>query len=250
MKNIKRGWMLFGALACSIIGCGPPPAVSIPQAQKLEKKNIGRHKLSVDLPDVGKVLYTIEIPETYDGKKPVPLVLFLHYGYEGAKPAPHTGAGMIDLFASGVNNHGAIALAPDVQNGDWRSANNEKAAIWLVKSALETYNIDKDQIVVSGYSMGGEGALFVGSRHQDLFAGALPMAAPVAGSKEWKIPVYFVHSDADQVVSYAAAKSHAERIKSAGGEVHFESLKGLKHFDTHRYIGGFNNGLKWLAEKW
>jgi predicted esterase len=138
----------------------------------------------------------------------------------------------------------------DVVGGDWTDARNEQAAVWLVQSAMKTYAIDPKRIIITGYSMGGEGTWYIGSRHQDVFTGAIPVAAPVAGSTEWKVPIYVIHSQDDEIVSHASAKRHAEAIKSNGGKLEFKSISGLTHYDTPSYANHVGEGVKWLEEQW
>ncbi|MGL4422458.1 MAG: hypothetical protein ACRCZF_17455, partial [Gemmataceae bacterium] len=165
--------------------------VSIPEAAALSKLSTGTHQETAAIPGLGTINYTILIPSDYDGKTKVPLVLALHYGYSGVKPKPYTGRGMIEAFRPGLVGLNAIIVAPDVMSGDWTDIQNEQAAVWLTKSVIKTYTIDEKKVVITGFSLGGEGTWFIGSRHQDLFTGAIPVAAPVAGAKtSWKIPVY------------------------------------------------------------
>ena len=249
--RIAAGFVAVAAVSFSLFaGCGPPPAVSIPPAGRLQSRGIGMHRETVDVPEVGSVKYAVDIPESYDGETGVPLVLMLHYGYEGAAPEPYTGADMIEIFHPGSIELEAVTVAPDVVGGDWTSPKNEKAAVWLVQSAMQTWNIDPSRVVVMGYSMGGEGAWFLGSRHQDVFTAAVPIAAPVAGGAEWKIPVCVVHSDADDIVSYQAARQHAESVKAAGAKVEFITANGLSHYDTPRYFPHFLEAARWLKTQW
>src|SRR5262249_7901749 len=144
--------------------------------------------------------------------------------------SPYTGKDMIDAFRSGLSGLGAIIVAPDALGGDWTSSQNEKAAVWLTRSALKSYAIDEKKGVITGFSLGGEGTWFIGSRHQDVFTGAIPVAAPVAGGDvAWKIPVYVIHSDKDEVVSYNSASSHAEKVRQKGAKLEFKTVNGLDH---------------------
>jgi predicted peptidase len=232
------------------LGCQPAGPVIIPPAGTLAKLTPGVHKQAVDVPGVGQVKYTIEIPSSYDGSTPVPLVLALHYGYNGSVPEAYTGAGMIDDFRPGLADLQAIVIAPDVLGGDWTDAENEKAAVWLTQSAIQTYAIDPKRVVVTGYSMGGAGTWFIGSRHQDVFTAALPVAAPVTGSTDWKIPVYAIHSQQDEIVPHGAAKRHADAIRGKGAKVEFNSASGLTHYDSPAYASHVGEGVKWLKEQW
>jgi predicted peptidase len=241
----------FLFLLALLAGCASRGPVTIPEPAELKKLPPGSHQQTADIPGVGGVKYTIEIPSGYDGKTPVPLVLALHYGYDGAKPEPYTGKGMIEAFRSGLSGLNAIILAPDALGGSWTDPSNEKAAVWLTKSAQKTYAIDGKKVVITGFSLGGEGTLFIGSRHQDLFTGAIPVAAPLPGGEEkWTIPVYVIHSDKDEIVPYSAAKRHAEDLKGKGTKVEFKTVNGLSHYKTSAYGPVVGDAVKWLQAEW
>eukprot|EP00919_Chromeraceae_sp_WS-2016_P040738 GHVR01097227.1.p1 GENE.GHVR01097227.1~~GHVR01097227.1.p1 ORF type:complete len:232 (-),score=16.84 GHVR01097227.1:495-1190(-) len=221
-------------------------AVSNQATGKLPLLGVGLHRESISVPDVGTVKYAIRVDDSYRSSTPAPLVLVLHHGYDGAKPVAYTGAAMIEKFMGGVREIGGIAIAPDALGGDWRSANNENSAVWLVKRAMNTYNIDVNQIYVIGYSMGGAGTLHIAGRHQDLFTGAIPVAAPITGTTKWTIPVYLIHSKKDELIPYFAAENHAASIEAAGGTIQFKTVYDLTHFEVSSYDSYVVEGVKWL----
>jgi predicted peptidase len=232
-------------------GCGGGATVSIPEPAVLQKLPPGTHQREVTVPGVGAVKYSVEVPANYDGQTPVPLVVVLHYGYDGAKPDPYTGKEMIEAFRPGLAGLNAIVIAPDALGGDWTSAQNEQAVVWLTRSAMKTYAIDPKRVVLTGFSMGGAGTWFIGSRHQDLFTGAIPVAAPVAdGDAGWRIPVYVIHSDKDQIVSYSAARQHADAVKAKGAKVEFKTVSGLSHYQTGAYGRYVGDAVQWLQTEW
>jgi predicted peptidase len=246
-----RHLLLLGTVVVvAAVGCEPPGPVTIPAAGTLSKLGPGTHQETAEVPGVGNVKYTIEIPANYDGSTPAPLVLALHYGYDGAVPEAYTGEGMIESFRPGLAEFNAIVIAPDVLGGDWTDAKNEQAAVWLVQSAMKTYSVDSQRVIVTGYSLGGEGTWFIGSRHQDVFTGAIPVAAPVAGSTDWKVPVFVIHSQQDEIVAPSAAQRHADAIKAKGGKIELKSVTGLTHYDTPSYASYVGEGVKWLEGKW
>jgi predicted peptidase len=246
---MHRLWFVF--LLVLPIGCGSRGPVVIPEAGKLKELPPGIHQETATVPTVGTLPYTIDIPRNYDGKTPVPLVLLLHYGYEGSKPEPYTGRGMLEAFRPAFSELDAILVAPDALGGDWTDANNEKAAIWLTKSVMKAYAVDSNKVVITGYSLGGEGTWFLGSRHQDLFTAALPVAAPIAGGNvDWKIPVYVIHSRSDEVVPYSPAKRHADAIKGKGTKLEFKTVSGLGHYETNAYAPHVREGVTWLEAQW
>jgi predicted peptidase len=215
-------------------------------AGKLPVLDVGLHREAISVPDVGTVKYAIRVDDSYNSSTPAPLVLVLHHGYEGPNPEAYTGAAMMEKFMGGVREIGGIAIAPDALGGDWSSSNNEHSVVWLVNSAINTYNIDANQIYVIGYSMGGAGTLHIAGRHQDLFTGAIPAGAPVTGTTKWTIPVYVIHSTQDELVPYSAAKSHAAAIEAAGGTIQFKTVNDLTHFEVSSYDTYVVEGVKWL----
>jgi predicted peptidase len=234
-----------------LLGCGGRGAVDIPEAAELPKLAPGTHQRTADVPGLDRLLYTIEIPASYDGKTPVPLVLALHYGYDGTRPSPYMGKEMIEAFRPGLAGLNAIVIAPDALGGSWTDARNEKAAVWLTRSAMKTYAINSKKVVVTGFSLGGEGTWFIGSRHQDLFTGAIPVAAPLAGNEEaWKIPVHVIHSDRDEVVSFDSARKHADSLKAKGTRLEFNKVTGLSHYQTAAYAMHVADAVRWLQAQW
>lgn len=236
---------MMAGVSFLVAGCAPA-FVSIPASGKLAERGVGIHRESMSVPDAGTVKYAIRVDESYSSSTSAPLVLVLHYGYEGSKPDAYTGADMMKTFMDAVREIGGIAIAPDAVGGDWRSARNERSAVWLVNSAMNTYNIDANQVYVTGYSMGGEGTWHVAGRHQDLFTGAIPVAAPVTGTTEWKIPVYAIHSSQDEVVPYSSAKKHAASIEAADGTIQFKTASGLTHYDAGSYGSYVTEGVRWI----
>lgn len=157
---------------------------------------------------------------------------------------------MLEAFASPLEKTGGILVAPDAVGGSWTSPMNEKAAIWLAKSIIETYSIDPKRILVTGFSLGGEGTYFLGSRHQNLFTDAIAVAAPVAGQTDWKIPLYIIQSRSDDVVSFSEAQKHYEAIKSAGSDVYLKSASDPTHYDVGAYTEFLYPAVGWVQERW
>jgi predicted esterase len=76
------------------------------------------------------------------------------------------------------------------------------------------------------------------------------VAAPVAGSDEWTIPVYAIHSTQDEIVSYTAAKRHAEGLRATGARVEFHTVTDLTHYRTAMYAEHVATGVHWLQDQW
>ena len=208
----------------------------------------GYHRLAADIHGIGRVLYALDIP--LRSNEPVPLVLVLHFAFPGPKPDPYTGGRLLDSFRPGLEELNAVVLAPDSLGGRWTEPHNEAAALALVKSAMERFPIDPQRVLIAGFSRGGEGTWLIGSRNQDLFTGAIPIAAPVAGEEPWRVPVYCIHSEQDEVVSYRAAKSHCEKLKANGTTIEFLTVADVTHYQTGAYAPHLAAGVRWMMDHW
>lgn len=244
---------LVVVLALLSAGCGDPAARSkptVPDAADLPRLTPGVHKQTANVPGVGTLRYTVSVPLGLDGMKPVPLIVALHYGGD---VTPHYGSGMIDTLVSpAFSELGAVAVAPDaLGGGDWTSDQNEKAVVWLTRSAMKSYPIDPKKVLVTGFSMGGQGAWFIGGRHQDVFTAVMPVAGqPAGGSLEWKVPVYVIHSQADEILSIGPAQRQVEQLKAKGADVELRTVSGLTHYQTGRYAAPMREAVPWLKKVW
>jgi dienelactone hydrolase len=248
-------WLALALVVALSPGCkrGDPaaaPKVDVPEAAALPKQEAGTHRPTTTLPGGGTLRYTISVPPGLSADKPAPLVVVLHYGGD---VTPFYGADIIDEMASpGLGELGPVIVSPDaLGGGDWTTAQNEKSVIWLTKSVMKTYPIDPKRVVVTGFSMGGQGAWFIAGRHQDLFTAAIPVAGEPAGADlEWKIPVYVIHSQNDEIIKVGPAKQHAEALKAKGAKLELKVISGPTHYQTPKYAAPLKEAVPWLREAW
>ena len=224
---------------------GPAPAL---EPSRLPTLKPGVNEQTATLPGGGTLRYTNSVPRGYDGKARVPLVVALHYGGD---VTPFYGRGMIDgLVGPALKGLGAVIVAPDSLGGDWTTEENERAVVWLTRSVLKSYAIDPKRVLLTGYSMGGQGTWYLGSRHQDLFTAAIPAAGGPQGGTDWKVPVYVIHGKADEVLPLAATERHVEQLKAAGAKVELHVVPALTHYQTGRYAAPLREALPWLRKVW
>ncbi len=210
----------------------------------------GLHQETATLPSGDMLRYTILVPESYQAETPVPLIVALHYG---GQVTPFYGRGMIDyLVAPALGELGAILVAPDARGGSgWTAAQNEEAVLWLTRSLVNSYAIDPDRILLTGYSMGGRGTWYIGSRNQDLFSAALPISGgPEGGSVEWKIPVYVIHSVKDEVMPFPATEAHVQKLRDQGASIELRVMDNLTHYDTDAFAIPLREARPWVKVVW
>lgn len=201
-------------------------------------------------PDGTTLLYGRAVPSDYDPSRSRPLVLALHPGGGGT---PYYGAQfMRQLFLPGLRALNPIMVAPDCPTRAWSDSVSEQAVMALVNDVIGEYAIDRDRILVIGFSNGGRGTWFMSSHHADLFTAAIVMAGLTDEPLERlaKIPTYIIHSRDDQVVPFTQAEQRATSLEQMGRTVRFEALQGLGHYDMGGYAPAIQRAGSWVAEHW
>jgi predicted peptidase len=100
------------------------------------------------------------------------------------------------------------------------------------------FKIDDKRIYVMGHSMGGAGALYLGSKYPKMFA-AVGAEAPAAfwdtkketlqAMKNAKVPVMIVHGDVDEVVPVANSHAWVDIMKELKMNYEFVEQPGITH---------------------
>ena len=194
------------------------------------------------------IAYSISVPDSYSPSRPVPLILALHFGGdpEGA------GRAVLEmLVAQGLDGLGAIMVAPDSKGGAWSSAANEHAVNLLLEDVVKQYNIDRKKMAVTGFSMGGTGAWYYGTKYPDRFSAVIPIAGtPPQSASQWRLPVLAIHSRDDEVVPIAPTQQFIAELKKKGVRADMIELSGIHHHQTYRFVDGLKGAVPWLKELW
>jgi polyhydroxybutyrate depolymerase len=154
--------------------------------------------------------YHIVLPDGVTGK--VPAILFLHgYGGEGAGTLRNTG--MVDRML----RRGYAVIAPDGQprdNGNGRSwdfhpdrpATRDETAflIAVADDAAATFGLDRDRMLLSGFSIGGSMTSYVACQAPRAFAAYAPVAGsfwrPHPDACQGPVRLLHTHGTADETV--------------------------------------------------
>ncbi|PYS00367.1 MAG: hypothetical protein DMG16_15640 [Acidobacteria bacterium] len=201
--------------------------------------------------DEPPVHYALSIPANYSTSKPVPLILALHFGVGGGSAAGAGRSVLSILVRPALEELGAIIVAPDSLRGDWSTAENERAVKELLDNVLGSYNIDKKEIVVTGFSMGGAGAWHIAEKYPDYFSAVIPVSGrPPASIAEWRLPVLAIHSHNDQVVPFGPTEARITELQKAGKRAELIPLTGITHYETYRFVDGLRQAVPWLRQIW
>ena len=210
----------------------------------------GLHALEADIPDAGRVLYAVSVPNGYNPGTPVPLVIVLHPGGQG--PRHYGGQFMRGVVEPALRSMRAIMIAPDCPARAWSDARCDTAVTALMDQAMKAYPIDRKRVLVVGFSMGGRGAWHMAAKHAQ-FTAAIPMAASTRGmsvDELGKQPTYVIHSREDEVVPFEPAEENAAALKQLKRDVHFEAVEDLTHFEMVNYVDALREAARWVIERW
>lgn len=195
--------------------------------------------------------YTIAIPKDYQPDQPAPLIVALHFG---GKVTPHYARGIIEsLVKPGLGKLNAIIVAPDSIAGPWTNKKNEEMVLELIDSINEQYRIDQNKTLLTGFSMGGHGTWYIGSRNQDRFVAMIPIAGVPMVEKDviWTTPIYVLHSRADTVVPIKDAEQYVAAQQEQGNDqILLDAVENLAHFQTGSFSFPLRDAIPWVEKIW
>jgi predicted peptidase len=248
----KRVFLRRIAPLCAITACALP-ALPIGAAAQGDPSPITLKLYARTLERAGEpaINYTIAIPPNYSPATPVPLILALHFGVGGGDATGAGGDVLQALVGPALAELGAIIVAPDSVRGSWSSPENEKAVNALLDMVIDQYAIDKKRVAVTGYSMGGTGSWHLAEKFPGRFSAAIPIASrPPASASAWRLPVFAIHSDADQVAPFGPVEARIEELQKAGVNAKMVALGGITHYQVARFRGALHQAIPWLREVW
>jgi len=115
---------------------------------------------------------------------------------------------------------------------------SEKDTMNVIAMVRKEFKVDDKRIYIMGHSMGGAGALYLGSKYPKMFA-AVAAEAPAAfwqtrketlqPMKDAKIPVMIVHGDIDEVVPVTNTLAWVEDMKELKMKYEFIEQPGITH---------------------
>jgi poly(3-hydroxybutyrate) depolymerase len=115
---------------------------------------------------------------------------------------------------------------------------SEKDTMNVIAMVRKEFKVDDKRIYIMGHSMGGAGALYLGSKYPSMFA-AVAAEAPAAfwqtrketlqPMKDAKVPVMIVHGDIDEVVPVTNTHAWVEVMKELKMNYEFVEQPGITH---------------------
>jgi predicted peptidase len=183
--------------------------------------------------DSGQVPYLLYLPSDFQtGNAKKPLMLFLHGRGESDGPLSVVAKWGPPLLLSKGDSLPFIVVSPQCPKEDnWTSLTQQNRLIELLDAMIERYGADKDQIYLTGLSMGGSGAWRMVADHPNRFAAVVPICGrgdiKDAGAIK-ETAIWSFVGDQDKV--FQTNVEMAEAIRSAGSRsFRMTSLENIGH---------------------
>lgn len=163
-------------------------------------------------PSLGDIHFSMSVPSSYDGTKPIPLYIHVA-GYESWY-ANGVGNNLWSDFLFEAANYIGDAILVSPQMSDWHDT-SANVLVALTEWLLDTYNINRSRVYLSGYSFGGDTISLAMGKRPELYSRVLHMASrwdgDVSALTKAKVPVRMVIGDGDEYYRV----SDAERTYAA-----------------------------------
>src|SRR5262249_35733041 len=146
--------------------------------------------------------------------------------------------GYVVAAPMGYSLEGWYGVADRIQPGtkpDNLAELSEKDVMNVLDLMRREFNVDERRIYLLGQSMGGGGALYLGTKYHRVWA-AVGASAPAAGTLPFSIlaaatdvPMVLVQGDADDLVPVERTRQWAERMRALQMTYEYDELPGVGH---------------------
>ena len=199
----------------------------------------------------GGQLYTLSVPDGYSPAQPVPLVVSLHFG---GPVSPYYGRLLLEsVVEPALRPLGALMVAPDCNAPAWATPECESFVLDLVDHIVNEYAVDRQRILLTGYSKGGIGTWELAARHPDYFTAAIVMAGrprPEMSTVDWRVPLYVIHAREDEVLGLGPTEEVVTALRDRGAPVELHILERVTHYETQHFVRALHGALPWLERTW
>jgi polyhydroxybutyrate depolymerase len=157
---------------------------------------------------IGSGRYLVYPPANWDGKSPLPTLVFLH-GYNQQPEAYNEPTGWFMQFGE---KNGILLVIPEGKDKTWSyigSPMENRDDAGFVRDVLDDvekrFPVDRTRLWVSGFSQGGSMAWYVACALGDRFAAATPVAGAFweplpKNCDKGPVNLFHIHGTADEVV--------------------------------------------------
>ncbi|MDX2230873.1 MAG: alpha/beta fold hydrolase [Leptolyngbyaceae cyanobacterium bins.349] len=229
MKITKQNRLWLGLGSVAVVGvCLYASSKLVRRYMATLPRSNADHYLQVDNL---KRAYDLYVPSSYNGDRPVPLVLALHgVGGDGSTMEQQTG------FNQLAERDGFIVVYPDAVNRHWHSRRNSQPdphndigfIATLIDDLSQRYSIDRRRIYATGFSNGGIMTHRLACELSDkvsaiaVVSAAIPEFVSRNCQSNQPISVLLIHGTKDDAIAYATPGGGLRSVPDT-----------LKHWSDH-----------------
>jgi len=175
----------------------------------------------------------IYVPPGHDPeKKKARLLLWLHGASLRGKDVQRLRRYGPPRIAERRGDFPFVLLSPQCPPGKMWTADSA-SLMALVDEVIPAYGVDPARVYLTGLSMGGSGAWFLGSQYPHRFGAVVPLCGPTQplywadGLRD--MPIWCFHGDRDRVVPLRRSREMVQALKKIGNHPRFTILRGKGH---------------------
>jgi predicted esterase len=189
----------------------------------------------------GAVPYWAFVPDSYkpDNLTPAPLLVWLH----GCGGESSGDVWVVDPGA-GEEPQDWLTIAVGGREGECWTPSTDEAKVMAALADMEThFNVDRDRVILGGYSSGGDLAYRTGFRHSSTFEGLLiensspfrdteSSPAESLAAATTKLPIVHLAHTGDTTYPLTGVRKEVGEVKAAGFPIELIERPGT-HSDSH-----------------
>jgi len=178
--------------------------------------------------------FSLYVPEQWDGRAPMPLVVALHGG------SGH-GRDFLWSWLSNGRSRGMLVMTPTARDRTWSIMGGEDVDAEPLRQMVETvaarYPVDRARVLLTGMSDGATYTFLCGLREGMPFTHLAPacgvlhpfLMVPGGLAAARGKPIYMVHGALDWMFPIATAHFAREALREAGAQVVYREIADLSH---------------------
>lgn len=218
--------------------------------------------------------FGVYLPGSYDGRRPYPLLVYLH-GYSPYLNIVNWLQWPPALLET-AEQDGFLAAAPFGRGNTDFQGIGERDVLAVIDEMQRRYRVADDRILLVGYSMGGMGAWTIAAHYPHLFAGALVVSGRACYyawhgvrredlpryKRVWidtefarsllpnlaSLPVLCYHGAADRLVPVEEARTMARALQPLNDRFAYVEIEGADHWIVDRVLNR-PNARRWLRRQ-
>jgi len=196
----------------------------------------------VSISDGNKWRFRLDIPESSTNENELrPLII----GLVGAAAGIDRHIVFYEcLIGPGLENIETYIFLPEP--GPWTHKIVTDKIFHFIELAIKHWNVNPDQIVITGYSKGGEATWNYAIKYPQVFEAAIPMGGTHILNEKPTIPIYGIIGENDGI--FSAEKMRQQVSESSFMKSHTQVVGGLHHHEVCEFIYSLRDAAQWLKD--